>query len=92
MGQSVVTETTWRALLERDDYGCLSCNSTLGLQPAHYRARSLLGNEVLDNLMLLCGECHRAQHDNLLIVKRINRHFFFKDKRKWRISSSGREF
>ena len=78
---SVVTETVWRALLDRDDYQCLNCNSTTGLQPAHYRARSLLGPDELDNLLLLCGECHQAHHICLLIIKKIQGHFFFKDKR-----------
>ncbi len=80
---SVVSEVAWRELLERDDYQCLNCNSTTGLQPAHYRARSKLGSDSVDNLLLMCGECHRAHHDHKLIIKRIKGHFFFKDKRKW---------
>ena len=79
---SVITEVMWRKLLERDDYQCLNCNLTVGLQPAHYIARSLLGTDDLDNFFLLCGECHRANHLHLLIVKRIKGHFFFKDNRK----------
>ena len=80
---SVVSEIVWRELLERDDYQCLNCNSTTGLQPAHYLARSKLGPDFVDNLLLVSGECHRAHHDHRLIIKRINGHFFSKDKRKW---------
>ncbi len=81
---SVVSDETWRLLLARDDYQCRHCNVEEGLQPAHYLAQSLLGDEALGNLVLLCGECHRAHHDNKLIIKRIKNHFFFKDLRSWR--------
>ncbi len=81
---SVVSAETWEALLERDEYQCLQCNADEGLQPAHYIARSLLGDDSLENLVLLCGECHRAHHNHKLVIKRIGDHFFFKDLRRWR--------
>jgi 5-methylcytosine-specific restriction endonuclease McrA len=77
----VVDEKTWIALLERDDYCCLNCNSIEGLQPAHYIPRSLGGTEHIDNLMLLCNECHRRQEDGKLIVKRIKDRFYFGDRK-----------
>lgn len=83
--ESVISKETWLYLLERDDYMCLKCNREVGLQPAHYLARSLLGGEDPDNMMILCYECHRALHDGNLTVKRISGHFYFGEKSaNWR--------
>lgn len=71
-------DTLFRALLKRDDYKCLCCNSENELQPAHYKARSQAGSDELDNLMLLCFRCHRAQHDGKLKIKKLSGRFFFK--------------
>lgn len=85
---SVVSEAVWYALLERDGWACLHCNGTEGLQPAHYISRAGAGPDDLDNLMLLCNECHRALHDGLLIVKKINGRYYFKVIRKRRSKDS----
>lgn len=76
---SNVDNETWLELLERDDYACLNCNSQKDLAPAHYISRGTKNQDnSLNNLMLLCFDCHRAQHDGRLLVKKINNHFFFK--------------
>ena len=39
--------------------------------PAHYVAHGRGGPDELDNLMLLCFECHRLQHDGKLQVTKV---------------------
>jgi 5-methylcytosine-specific restriction endonuclease McrA len=79
MTDSVVDEKTWWALLVRDDFKCLHCNNENELQPAHYHSRGAHGpDNSLNNLMLLCGECHRMHHDGKLKVRRVKGNFFFK--------------
>ena len=78
MSGSVVTEKVWGELLVRDDFTCLHCNSQENLQPAHYIDRSLGGSDELDNMMLLCSECHRSLHNGYLRVREVNGKFFFK--------------
>lgn len=79
MSGSVVDEKTWWDLLVRDDFKCLHCNREEALQPAHYRSRGAHGpDNSLENLMLLCGDCHRLHHDGKLKARRINNKFFFK--------------
>ena len=78
MVSSGVDDSTWRLLLIRDNFKCLSCNSENNLAPAHYKSRGSGGKSNLEDLMLLCWDCHRKQHDGKLLVKRINNHFFFK--------------
>lgn len=80
---SNVDDKTWLALLERDDYACLNCNSQNNMSPAHYVSRGTKNQDnSLENLMLLCWSCHRDQHDGRLLVKKIGNHFFFKRIKK----------
>lgn len=74
---SVVTEKVWCELLERDNYRCINCGGVNGLQPAHYVDRSQGGSSDLENIMLLCNDCHRALHEHKLMVRRVNGRFFF---------------
>ena len=76
---SVVSEAVWLQLLERDEYKCLNCNNEEDLQPAHYIARSLLGSNDVENIMLLCAYCHTKQEQKRLLVRKINNKFFFKE-------------
>jgi len=78
---SVVTEEVWLAVLARDDYMCLYCNSEEDLQPAHYIARSQGGSDEEGNIMTLCNDCHRKQTIGKLKVKKIDGRFFFKEIR-----------
>lgn len=77
---NAVDDKTWQLLLERDDHKCLNCNSDRELAPAHYKSRgSKEGTNDLENLMLLCFECHRKSHDGRLKIKKINNHFYFRE-------------
>ena len=51
-----------RRVLERDGWRCQSCGSSKDLHVHHLRKRSKLGNDALDNLIVLCACCHRSQH------------------------------
>jgi 5-methylcytosine-specific restriction endonuclease McrA len=77
---SVVTDEVWLAVLTRDEFMCLYCNSEEDLQPAHYIARSHGGSDEEDNIMTLCNKCHRKQTIGKLHVMKINGRFFFKEE------------
>ncbi len=51
-----------RSVLERDGWRCQSCGSRAGLEVHHITPRSNLGQDVEDNLITLCWECHRRIH------------------------------
>ena len=76
-----VSEELWLKLLERDDQHCINCLSERELTPAHYVSRGRGGPDVLENLMLLCFECHRKLHDGKLLVIRLSGNFFFKQNK-----------
>ena len=52
-------------VLERDGWKCQSCGSRTNLQVHHLVYRSHLGADESDNLMTLCANCHRRQHDKI---------------------------
>jgi 5-methylcytosine-specific restriction protein A len=52
-----------RRVLERDGWRCQLCGSFADLQVHHIRSRSRLGDDQLDNLIVLCAHCHRQQHE-----------------------------
>ncbi len=59
--------SSWaKEVYERDNWHCRSCNNTQSLQPHHIKFRSHGGKDVLDNLVTLCWNCHRAVHDGFL--------------------------
>lgn len=73
-----VDERTWKQLIERDNGECLNCLSNEALMPAHFKAKGAGNPNSLDNLMLLCFQCHRDTHDGKLLVARLSNKFFFK--------------
>jgi len=50
------------SVLGRDGWRCQSCGSRLGLEVHHITPRSKLGDDVEENLITLCWECHRKIH------------------------------
>jgi 5-methylcytosine-specific restriction endonuclease McrA len=50
------------SVLRRDGWRCQSCGSRLGLEVHHITPRSKLGDDVEENLITLCWECHRRIH------------------------------
>ena len=52
-------------VLERDGWKCQFCGSRTNLQVHHLVYRSHLGADESDNLMTLCANCHRRQHDKI---------------------------
>lgn len=53
--------------LERSGNQCFGCESTQNLHVHHVSYKRVGGNEVPDDLMVLCRSCHRAVH-NLPVV------------------------
>ena len=51
-----------RRVLERDGWKCQRCGAAKHLQVHHQRFRAHLGNDVEDNLITLCTECHGQMH------------------------------
>jgi 5-methylcytosine-specific restriction endonuclease McrA len=50
------------SILRRDGWRCQWCGSRLGLEVHHITPRSKLGDDVEENLIALCWECHRRIH------------------------------
>jgi len=55
-------EKLHRRILERDGWRCQRCGSLRDLQVHHIQSRSLLGDDAEENLITLCGFCHRQTH------------------------------
>ncbi|PYU19637.1 MAG: hypothetical protein DMG32_24045 [Acidobacteria bacterium] len=51
-----------RSVLQRDGWRCQSCGSRTALEVHHITPRSKLGDDVEENLITLCWECHRQIH------------------------------
>jgi 5-methylcytosine-specific restriction endonuclease McrA len=51
-----------REVLERDGWRCQACGSMQHLQLHHLELRSQSGNDVEQNLITLCAECHEQLH------------------------------
>jgi len=49
-------------VLERDGWRCQRCGSLVNLQVHHINPRSRLGDDAEQNLITLCGSCHRLMH------------------------------
>ena len=49
------------ALYERAGYSCELCDGISGLQKHHIVKRSQGGKDSLDNLILLCWQCHHGK-------------------------------
>jgi 5-methylcytosine-specific restriction endonuclease McrA len=53
-----------QAVLERDNWRCQLCGSTVGLEVHHIQHRSSLGDDAEGNLITLCSGCHQEVHLN----------------------------
>ncbi|PYU19078.1 MAG: hypothetical protein DMG30_25485 [Acidobacteria bacterium] len=51
-----------RKVLERDGWRCQICGRTESLEVHHIHRRSLLGDDVAENLITLCARCHQEAH------------------------------
>ena len=51
-------------VLERDGWRCQYCGSFDRLQVHHICSRSLLGDDIDENLIALCADCHSTIHRN----------------------------
>jgi 5-methylcytosine-specific restriction endonuclease McrA len=51
-----------RLILARDGWRCQICGSMQNLQAHHLKFRSQPGDDVEQNLITLCTECHSAVH------------------------------
>ena len=49
-------------VLERDGWRCQLCGSPGNLQ-VHHRKSRRLGDDSAQNLITLCIDCHRAEHE-----------------------------
>ena len=49
--------------LERDGWRCQLCGPLRNLQIHHRKFRSLLGDDTAQNLITLCADCHRVEHE-----------------------------
>lgn len=63
-----LTQKTRKAVYQRDNYHCRSCNNTQGLHPHHIKFASAGGEDTMENLVTVCWLCHRAIHDGFLRV------------------------
>ena len=63
--REIITHSDWQAVMERDGYRCTSCgraNYEVALEVDHIAPRAAGGSNRLENLRLLCVDCHRARH------------------------------
>ena len=51
-------KATHSQALYRDNYRCVLCGSTYGIQVHHIVGRGVGGTSELNNLAVLCIECH----------------------------------
>jgi 5-methylcytosine-specific restriction endonuclease McrA len=51
-----------RRVLARDGWKCQACGSMRHLQVHHKQFRSHSGHDSEENLITLCGECHKLAH------------------------------
>jgi len=51
-----------RMVLQRDAWRCQRCGGMTRLEVHHLKSRSQSGNDSEQNLITLCGDCHRQVH------------------------------
>lgn len=51
-----------RNVLRRDGWRCQSCGSMKNLEVHHQQYRSHSGEDIEENLITLCRECHTFEH------------------------------
>jgi 5-methylcytosine-specific restriction endonuclease McrA len=52
-----------KQVLESDGWRCQWCGAPRNLQVHHRKYRSRLGDDTAENLITLCADCHRAEHE-----------------------------
>ncbi len=52
-----------KQVLMRDRWRCQWCGSLRSLQVYHRKFRSRLGDDTAQNLITLCADCHREEHE-----------------------------
>jgi 5-methylcytosine-specific restriction endonuclease McrA len=52
-----------REVLKLDGYCCATCGSPYNVEIHHKRKRSVLRDDRATNLITLCEDCHRAEHE-----------------------------
>lgn len=66
--QAYLRTDAWKNLrfkvLERDKYTCQCCGIDFGPLYVHHLTYERLGNELLEDLITLCEDCHKLQHDH----------------------------
>jgi 5-methylcytosine-specific restriction endonuclease McrA len=73
-----------KLVFDRDDWHCIHCNSTFGLDPHHIKFVSQGGKDCLENLICLCRICHNAVHDGFLKIELIDGEVRFTRMRGWK--------
>ena len=56
-------EVRRRQVLQRDGFCCVSCGSAHCVEVHHKTKRSVLRDDRTTNLITLCENCHRAEHE-----------------------------
>jgi 5-methylcytosine-specific restriction endonuclease McrA len=81
-----ITEATRKEVLRRDQYRCRRCGDMelANLQLHHVIFRSQRGGHDEDNLVTICGMCHRLLHDGKVTVIRVLDKWFFGGTSHWR--------
>ena len=51
-----------RRALDRDDWRCVRCGHPVGLECHHKRPLDQGGEHVIDNVLMLCRDCHIDAH------------------------------
>ena len=59
-----------RAALDRDDWRCVRCGSPLRLEMHHCRPLDKGGPHTLDNVLMLCADCHIDAHRTIIDPER----------------------
>jgi 5-methylcytosine-specific restriction endonuclease McrA len=55
-------EQLCQEVLQRDNWRCQACGTTLNLQVHHQQHRSQSGDDSEQNLITLCAACHKNVH------------------------------
>ena len=63
-----VKAAVYAAVDERDGGRCRNCASRFNVQHHHLTFRSQGGTHTASNVILVCGHCHDAIHQRLLMV------------------------
>ena len=61
----------YNLVYDRDGGKCFICGKYIerGTPPHHIKYRSQGGEDVMENLVMLCNECHRKVHDGKIKLK-----------------------